>query len=115
MFFYRCRSSAKPISSERRCGRIGIGLSVRDTHGAQYGLSLRTILATRRPNYSNNQQLVRHPRHGNLWLEESFETGFFCSLYALMSRSGGQLHSVQPAWQGLRSGFNDYVEKRTGV
>jgi hypothetical protein len=69
-------------------GRIGIGLSARDTHWAQYSFQFAHEFCHALANYSNNsQRMVRYPRHANLWLEESpCETA---SLFALraMSRS----------------------------
>jgi len=52
-------------------GRIGIALSVRDTHWAQYGFQFAHEFCHALAHYCNNQRLVRYPRHANLWLEES--------------------------------------------
>jgi len=59
-------------------GRIGIGLSARDTRWAQYSFQFAHEFCHALANFSNNpQQLVRYPRRANLWLEESLcENGF---------------------------------------
>src|SRR5258707_7045054 len=47
-------------------GRIGIGLSARDTHWAQYGFQFAHELCHALANYSNSsQQLVRYQRHAS--------------------------------------------------
>jgi hypothetical protein len=93
-------------------GRIGIGLSVRDTHWAQYGFQFAHEFCHALANYSDNQQLVvRYARHANLWLEESLcETA---SLFALraMSRSW-RTNPPYAAWRNYAPWLNDYVEKR---
>jgi hypothetical protein len=95
-------------------GRIGIGLSARDTHWAQYGFQFAHEFCHALANYSNNQQLVRYPRHANLWLEESLcETA---SLFALraMSRSW-RTNPPYAAWRNYARWLNDYVEKRLAL
>ena len=96
-------------------GRIGIGLSARDTHWAQYGFQFAHEFCHALANYSNNpRQLVRYPRHANLWLEESIcETA---SLFALrvMSRSWRSAPPY-PAWRSYASWLNDYVEQRLAL
>jgi hypothetical protein len=96
----------------RASGRIGIGLSARDTHWAQYGFQFAHEFCHTLANYSNNpQQLVRYPPQANLWLEESIcETA---SLFALraMSRSW-QSAPPYPAWRSYSPWLNDYAEKR---
>jgi hypothetical protein len=94
-------------------GRIGIGLSVRDTHWAQYSFQFAHEFCHALANYSN-KQLVRYPRHANLWLEESLcETA---SLFALraMSRSWRSAPPY-PAWQSYAPWLNDYAEKRLAL
>jgi len=95
-------------------GRIGIGLSVRDTHWAQYGFQFAHEFCHALANFSDNQQSVRYPRHADLWLEESFcETA---SLFALraMSRSW-RADPSYAAWRGYAPWLNDYVEKRLAL
>jgi hypothetical protein len=96
-------------------GRIGIGLSARDTHWAQYGFQFAHEFCHALANYSNNpRQLTRYPRQANLWLEESLcETA---SLFALraMSRSW-QNAPPYPAWRSYAPWMNDYVERRLAL
>jgi len=96
-------------------GRIGIGLSARDTHWAQYGFQFAHEFCHALANYSNNRrQLMRYPRQANLWLEESLcETA---SLFALraMSRSW-QNAPPYPAWRSYAPWMNDYVERRLAL
>jgi hypothetical protein len=96
-------------------GRIGIGLSARDTHWAQYGFQFAHEFCHALANFSNNpQQLVRYPHHANLWLEESLcETASLFALHA-MSRSW-QSTPPLPAWKGYAPWLNDYVEKRLAL
>jgi hypothetical protein len=93
-------------------GRIGIGLSARDTHWAQFAFQFAHEFCHALANYGNNpQQSVRYPRQANLWLEESLcETA---SLFALraMSRSW-QSVPPYPAWRSYAPWLNDYVEQR---
>jgi hypothetical protein len=96
-------------------GRIAIGLSVRDTHWAQYAFQFAHEFCHALANYSNDpQRLVRYSRHANLWLEESLcETA---SLYVLraMSRSW-QSVPPYPAWRSYAPWLNDYVEQRLAL
>jgi hypothetical protein len=96
-------------------GRIGIGLSARETHWAQYAFQFAHEFCHALVNYSNNrQQLVRYPYQANLWLEESLcETA---SLFALraMSRSW-QGVPPYPAWRSYALWLNDYVERRIAL
>jgi hypothetical protein len=96
-------------------GRIGIGLSARDTHWAQYGFQFAHEFCHALANFSNNpQRMVRYPRHANLWLEESLcETA---SLFALraMSRSW-RTAPPYPAWRNYAPWLNDYVEQRLAL
>jgi hypothetical protein len=96
-------------------GRIGIGLSARDTHWAQYGFQFAHEFCHTLANYSNNsERIVHYPRHANMWLEESLcETA---SLFALraMSRSW-QSAPPYPAWRNYAPWLNDYVEKRLAL
>jgi hypothetical protein len=93
-------------------GRIGIGLSARDTHWAQYVFQFAHEFCHALANFGDNpQQSVRYPRHANLWLEESLcETA---SLFALraMSRSW-RTDPPYPAWRSYASWLNDYAEQR---
>jgi hypothetical protein len=95
--------------------RIGIGLSARDTHWAQYGFQFAHEFGHALANYSNNpQQLVRYQRHANLWLEEGLcETA---SLFALraMNRSWRTAPPYQ-AWRNYAPWLNDYVEQRLAL
>ncbi|MEY2606450.1 MAG: hypothetical protein QOH31_4272 [Verrucomicrobiota bacterium] len=96
-------------------GRIGIGLSARDTHWAQYAFQFAHEFCHALANYSNDpQRSVRYPRHANLWLEESLcETA---SLFALrvMSRSW-RTAPPYPAWRSYAPWLNDYVEHRLAL
>ncbi|MGA8480311.1 MAG: hypothetical protein WB696_20280 [Chthoniobacterales bacterium] len=96
-------------------GRIGIGLSARDTHWAQYGFQFAHEFCHALANYSNSpQRMVRYPRHANLWLEESLcETA---SLFALraMNRSW-RTAPPYPAWRSYAPSFNDYAEQRLAL
>jgi len=96
-------------------GRIGIGLSARDTHWAQYAFQFAHEFCHALADYSNNpQQLVRYPRRANLWLEESLcETA---SLFALraMSRSW-RAAPPYPTWRSYAPWLNDYVEQRLAL
>jgi hypothetical protein len=96
-------------------GRIGIGLSARDTHWAQYAFQFAHEFCHALANYSNKpQRSVRYPRHANLWLEESLcETA---SLFALraMSRSW-RTEPPYPAWRSYSPWLNDYVEQRVAL
>jgi hypothetical protein len=96
-------------------GRIGIGLSARDTHWAQYGFQFAHEFCHALANFGNNpQQSDRYPRHANLWLEESIcETA---SLFALraMSRSW-QTAPPYPAWRNYAPWLNSYVEQRLAL
>jgi hypothetical protein len=96
-------------------GRIGIGLSARDTHWAQYAFQFAHEFCHALANYSNNpQRSVPYPRHANLWLEESLcETA---SLFALraMSRSW-RTAPPYPAWRSYATWLNDYVEQRLAL
>ena len=96
-------------------GRIGIGLSARDTHWAQYGFQFAHEFCHALANYSNNpMRLVRYPHHADLWLEESLcETA---SLFALraMSRSWRSAPPY-PAWRGYAPSLNDYVQQRLAL
>ena len=96
-------------------GRIGIGLSARDTHWAQYAFQFAHEFCHALVNYSNNpKQSVRYSRHANLWFEESLcETA---SLFALraMSRSW-RTAPPYPAWRGYAPWFNDYVGQRLAL
>jgi hypothetical protein len=98
-----------------RSGRIGIGLSARDTHWAQYAFQFAHEFCHALANFGDNpQQSVRYPRHANLWLEESLcETA---SLFALraMSRSW-RTAPPYPAWRNYAPWLNDYVEKRLAL
>ncbi len=98
-----------------RSGRIGIGLSARDTHWAQYGFQFAHEFCHALANYGNNpRHLMRYPRQANLWLEESLcETA---SLFALraMSRSW-QNAPPYPAWRSYAPWMNDYVERRLAL
>ncbi len=95
--------------------RIGIGLSARDTHWAQYAFQFVHEFCHALANYSNKpQRSVRYPRHANLWLEESLcETA---SLFALraMSRSW-RTAPPYPAWRSYAPWLNDYVEHRLAL
>jgi hypothetical protein len=99
----------------RPSGRIGIGLSARDTHWAQYAFQFAHEFCHALANYSNDPQpSVRYPRHANLWLEESLcETA---SLFALraMSRSWPTAPPY-PAWRSYGPWLNDYVEQRLAL
>src|SRR5262249_42714607 len=66
-------------------------------------------------NFSNNpKELVRYPRHANLWLEESFcETASLFSLKA-MNRSW-QVAPPYPAWRAYAPWLNDYAAKRLAL
>ena len=96
-------------------GHIGIGLSARDTHWAQYGFEFAHEFCHALANYSNSsRQLVRYPDQANLWLEESIcETA---SLFALraMSRSW-QSTPPYPAWRSYAYWLNDYAERRLAL
>jgi hypothetical protein len=96
-------------------GCIGIGLSARDTHWAQYGFQFAHEFCHALANYSNNpQQSVRYQRHANLWLEEGLcETA---SLFALRAMSHSW-RTTPPylAWRGYAPWFNDYVEQRLAL
>jgi hypothetical protein len=96
-------------------GRIGIGLSARDTHWAQYGFQFAHEFCHALANYGNNpHQSIRYPHQPNLWLEESLcETA---SLFALraMSRSW-QNAPPYPAWRSYAPWMNDYVERRLAL
>jgi hypothetical protein len=98
--------------TRKASGRIGIGLSARQTHWAQYAFQFAHEFCHALANYSNNpQQLVRYPRQANLWLEESLcETA---SLFTLrtMSRSW-QSSPPYPAWRGYARWLSDYAEQR---
>jgi hypothetical protein len=96
-------------------GRIGIGLSARDTHWAQYAFQFAHEFCHALANYSNNpQQLVRYPRGANLWLEESLcETASLFVLRA-MSRSW-RTAPPYPAWRSYAPWLNDYVEQRLAL
>ena len=99
--------------TRRASGRIGIGLSARETHWAQYSFQFAHEFCHALANYSN-KQLVRYPRHANLWLEESLcETA---SLFALrgMSRSW-RTAPPYPAWRSYAPWLNDYVEQRLAL
>jgi len=93
-------------------GRIAIGISAHDTHWAQYSFQFAHEFCHALVNFSNNpKQLVRYPRHANLWLEESFcETASLFSLRA-MSRSW-QVDPPYPAWRAYAPWLNDYATKR---
>jgi hypothetical protein len=93
-------------------GRIAIGLSAHDTHWAQYSFQFAHEFCHALVNFSNNpNQLVRYPRHANLWLEESFcETASLFSLRA-MGRSW-QVDPPYPAWRTYAPWLNDYAAKR---
>jgi hypothetical protein len=99
----------------RSSGRIGIGLSARDTHWAQYAFQFAHEFCHALANYSNHpQKSVRYPHHANLWLEESLcETA---SLFALraMSRSWPTAPPY-PAWRSYAPWLNDYVEQRLAL
>ena len=96
-------------------GRIGIGLSARDTHWAQYAFQFAHEFCHALANYGNNPlRSVRYQRHANLWLEEGLcETA---SLFALraMSRSW-RTAPPYPAWRGYAPWLNDYVEQRLAL
>jgi hypothetical protein len=96
-------------------GRIGIGLSARDTHWAQSAFQFAHEFCHALANYSKNpQRMVRYPRQANLWLEESLcETA---SLFALraMSRSW-QTTPPYPAWRTYAPWLNDYAEQRLAL
>jgi len=95
-------------------GRIGIGLSVRDSHWAQYGFQFAHEFCHTLANYGDNQRMIRYSRHANLWLEESLcETA---SLFALraMSRSW-RTDPPYAAWRSYAPWLNDYVEKRLAL
>src|SRR6266478_171510 len=96
-------------------GRIGIGLSARDTHWAQYSFQFAHEFCHALANYSNNpQRMVRYPRHANQWLEESLcETA---SLFALraMNRSWWSAPPY-PAWRSYAPWLNDYAEQRLAL
>jgi hypothetical protein len=92
--------------------RIGIGLSARDTHWAQYAFQFAHEFCHALANFGNNpRQSARYPRYANLWLEESLcETA---SLFALRAMSRSWRSSPPyPAWRSYAPWFNDYVEKR---
>jgi hypothetical protein len=93
-------------------GRIGIGLSARDTHWAQYSFQFAHEFCHALANFSNNpQQLVRYPRRANLWLEESLcETASLFVLRA-MNRSW-RTSPPYPAWRSYAPWLNDYVDQR---
>jgi hypothetical protein len=93
-------------------GRIAIGLSAHDTHWAQYSFQFAHEFCHALVNFSNNpKQLVRYPRHANLWLEESFcETASLFSLRA-MSRSW-QVDPPYPAWRAYAPWLSDYAQER---
>lgn len=95
--------------------RIAIGLSAHDTHWAQYSYQFAHEFCHALVNFSNNSnQLVRYPRHANLWLEESFcETASLFSLRA-MSRSW-QVDPPYPAWRAYAPWLNDYAAKRLAL
>lgn len=96
-------------------GRIGIGLSARDTHWAQYGFQFAHEFCHTLANYGNNpRQLMRYPRQANLWLEESLcETASLFVLRA-MSRTW-QNAPPYPAWRSYAPWMNDYVERRLAL
>jgi hypothetical protein len=111
-----CRADHPQTDLRRTAnGRIGIGLSVRDTHWAQYSFQFAHEFCHALANFANNpQQLARYPRQANLWLEEGLcETA---SLFALraMGRSW-RTAPPYPAWQGYASWLNDYVDKRLAL
>jgi hypothetical protein len=93
-------------------GRIGIGLSARDTHWAQYSFQFAHEFCHALANFSNNpQQLVRYPRRADLWLEESLcETASLFVLRA-MNRSW-RTSPPYPAWRSYAPWLNDYVDQR---
>jgi hypothetical protein len=96
-------------------GRIGIGLSTRDTHWAQYAFQFAHEFCHALANFGDNpQQSVRYPRHANLWLEESLcETA---SLFALRAMSRSWLTGPPyPAWRSYAPWLNDYAEKRLAL
>jgi hypothetical protein len=96
-------------------GRIGIGLSARDTHWAQYAFQFAHEFCHALANFGDNpQQSVRYPRHANLWLEESLcETA---SLFALRAMSRSWLTGPPyPAWRRYAPWLNDYVAKRLAL
>jgi hypothetical protein len=99
----------------RPSGRIAIGLSAHDTYWAQYSFQFAHEFCHALANYSNNpQQLVRYPRHANLWLEESLcEPASLFSLRA-MSRSW-QTTPPYPAWRGYAARLNSYAEQRLAL
>jgi hypothetical protein len=93
-------------------GRIAIGLTTQDTYWAQYSFQFAHELCHALANYTSSpQQLVRYPRHANLWLEESLcETASLFTLRA-MSRSW-QTAPPYPAWRGYAAWLNSYAEQR---
>jgi len=99
----------------RPSGRIAIGLATQDTYWAQYSFQFAHEFCHALANYSNNpQQLVRYPRHANLWLEESLcETASLFTLRA-MSRSW-QTKPPYPAWRGYAAWLNFYAEQRLAL
>jgi hypothetical protein len=93
-------------------GRVGIGLSARDTHWAQYSFQFAHEFCHTLANFSNNpQRSARYPHHANMWLEESLcETA---SLFALRATSHSWQNSPPyEAWRSYAPWLNDYAEKR---
>ena len=93
-------------------GRVGIGLSARDTHWARYSFQFAHEFCHTLANFSNNpQRSARYPHHANMWLEESLcETA---SLFALRATSHSWQNSPPyEAWRSYAPWLNDYAEKR---
>jgi hypothetical protein len=96
-------------------GRIGIGLSVRDTHWAQYAFQFAHEFCHGLANYANHpEHSTRYLHHANLWLEESLcETA---SLFALRAMSHSwQTHPPFAAWRSYAPWLSDYAEKRLAL
>ena len=92
--------------------RVLIGLAARDNHWAQYTFQFAHECCHALINYSSDHRgLARHPRHPNLWLEESLcETA---SLFTLRALSRSWLTAPPyPAWREYAPWFAVYAEQR---
>lgn len=96
-------------------GRIGIGLSARDAHWAQFSFQFAHEFCHALANFADHSQpVVGNPPSANLWLEESLcETA---SLFALraMGRTW-QTAPPYPAWRSYDSWLRDYVNQRLAL
>jgi hypothetical protein len=93
-------------------GRIGVGLSARATHWAQYSFQFAHEFCHVLANFSNNSlPSMRTPRAADFWLEEALcETSSLFVLQAL-SRTW-QTDPPYPIWRNYAPWFYDYVQKR---